>query len=479
MVVPPVDHDCVLKDVVVELSNELAKMRHEIAQLKKAHIGPKTERSKMPRVPSTPPTAEQQLATRAANAKQRAESQTVRVEHKVSDEKRTCPSCGNAKLKLLGKGRLSTVWEFVPASFVKHEHVQEVLKCKCGDYVVAADAPKIIEGGRYGASVLAHLVVAKCADHLPLYRLEKDFRRQGFPLARSTMNELLHRAATITQPISRRLLEKIRTRDVVQADETRMLMQNGGGGKPKNGFVWTFVAADDDGETDVALVFAPDRSAETPRKVLQTTKGFLVVDAYAGYNAVVDVDGRTRAACHAHLRRYFHEALQTAPVAQVGIDLILGLYRVEHEARDAGIVGSPKHLELRRTKSPAIRERLRSWLVEQRPHHPPRSPMGVAIQYGLKRWDDLGRFLDDARVPLDNNASERALRRVALGRKNYLFVGDANAGANIAGLYSLIATCETRGINPFAYFVDVIGRVQDHPAAKLDELLPGAWGRAA
>ena len=467
-------------EVVVEMSNEIAKLRHELAQLKKAQFGPKSERTKMPRVNvGEPPTPEQQLARRRANAHDKAQIQTVRTEHKVPAEQRVCPHCGNHKLKPIGKGRSSVVFEFVPARFVRHEHVQEVLRCKCGDYVVTAPgAPKVVEKGRYGASFLAHLAVAKCADHIPIYRLEKDFGRQGFPLARSTMNELLHRASEMTKPIWMRVLNKIRVRHIVLADETRMRMQDDGTGKPKTGFVWTFVGLDDDGGQDVAFIYAADRSGETPRRILGDTDGYLLVDAYSGYNAVADVSSRKRAACHAQLRRYFHEALSTAPVAQEAIDLILRLYRIEHEAEKMGIAGTAAHLALRKKKSASARGKLHAWLTRQQGRHPPKSPIGAAINYGLNHWDELGRFLEDARIPLDNNASERSLRRVALGRKNYLFVGDVEAGGSIAGLYTLIATCEARGINPFAYLVDVIARVQDHPAQQLDELLPGAWAQA-
>ena len=481
MVIPTVDHDCVLKDIVVELSNKLAKLEHELAQLKKAHVGPKSERRKMPRPdPAQCATAEQQLATRRARAQAKVEIETVTVPHRVPDAQRSCPQCGNDALEPLGEGKKTSVFEFVPASFVRHEHVQEVLRCRCNGYVVTAPgAPKVIEKGRYGASFLAHLAVAKCADHLPIYRLEKDFARQGIPMARSTMNELLHRTAEIMKPIWVRILDDIKVRAVVQADETRMRMQRDATGKPKNGFVWTFVAADDDGERDVALVFAADRSGELPRKILGGTTGYLMADAYSGYNDVARVSTRKRAACHAHLRRYFHEALPTAPVGQEAMDIIGELYRVEREARERGYFGKPSHFEFRKQRAPPIRDRLKAWLELQLPKHPPKSPISTAIRYGLNQWDELGRFLEDARVPLDNNASEAALRRIALGRKNFLFVGDVDAGTNIAGLYTVIATCESRGINPFAYLSDVVTRVQDHPADRLAELLPSPWARAA
>src|ERR1041385_2544456 len=302
MVIPTVDHDCELKDLVVELANKLAKVEHELALIKKAHVGPKTERSKMPRIDAgKKATAEEKLAKRRERARLKAQIQTVRTEHKVPASARVCPACGNDKLKPLGKGNITTVWEFVPATFIKHEHVQETLRCKCNGYVVTAPgAPKVIEGGRYGASFLAHLVVSKCADHLPLYRLEKDFARQGIPIARSTMTDLMHRVSSMTKPIWTAVLDTIRVSGVVQADETRLRMLDDGTGKPKNGFMWTFVATDKNGARDVALVFAANRSGETPRRILDGTSGYLLVDGYSGYKHAANVSTRKRAACHPH-----------------------------------------------------------------------------------------------------------------------------------------------------------------------------------
>ena len=230
-------------------------------------------------------------------------------------------------------------------------------------------------------------------------------------------------------------VDQIRTRPIVGADETRLLMQNDGTGKPKNGFVWTFVAADERGDHDVAYVFAGGRSGETPKRLLGGTKGTLIVDAYSGYNVIAEVSA-----------------------------LILGLDRVEHDAKAQEIIGTKSHLRLRRQQAGPIRDQLHAWLLHQKPRHLPKSPISTAIRYALNQWRELGRFLDDARVPLDNNASERSLRRVALGRKNYLFVGDVDAGTSIAGLYTLVAVCEARGSKPFAYLADVIPSVQDHPS---------------
>jgi len=200
-------------------------------------------------------------------------------------------------------------------------------------------------------------------------------------------------------------------------------------------------------------------------------------DVSYGYNDIEKVSSRRRAACLAHVRRYFFESLKTAPVAQEALDLITELYRVEHDAKEQRL-SEAAHLAFRKQRAGPIRQRFKAWLDAQRSRHPPKSPLGVAIRYTLGQWAELGVFLDDARVPLDNNASERSLRRIALGRKNYLFVGDVASGKSLAGLYSLVATCESREINPFDYLADVLARVQDHPANAIDELLPGAWAAA-
>ncbi len=480
MVVPPVDHDCSLQKVVAELADRLAKLEHENAQLKKTLFGARSERSKLPRVKTgEPKTLAQAKATREARAEAKANAPTIRIEHAVPEALRRCTACGRTDLAPLGAGKITSVWEFVPAKFVRHEHVQEVLRCACGGCVVTAPgAPKVVEKGQYGASFLAHIAVAKCADHLPIYRLEKELARKGVPVARSTMNELLHRTSALLAPVWTRLLDVIRTRDIVLADETRLRILKDASGKPKTGFVWAFGAADADGGFDVAYRFADSRSGSTPKAVLEGTAGVLLVDGYSGYNDVEKVSTRRRAACFAHVRRYFFESIKTAPVAQEALDMIADLYRVEHEAKERRL-SEAEHLELRKLRAGPIRDRLRAWLDHQVQLQPPKSPLGTAIRYTLTQWSELGVFLDDARVPLDNNASERALRRVALGRKNYLFVGDVDSGKSLAGLYSLVATCEARGINPFDYLVDVLRRVQDHPASAIDELLPGPWAAAA
>jgi transposase len=186
--------------------------------------------------------------------------------------------------------------------------------------------------------------------------------------------------------------------------------------------------------------------------------------------------GRERAGCLAHLRRRFFDAQSTAPeAAKRAMGFILDVYRVERAVLDADLLGTREHLEMRQTKSKAAMDEFRAWLLTEQPRHPPRGPMGEAITYALGNWDALTLFLTDPRLPIDNNASERALRVAALGRKNFLFVGTDEAGENLAGLYSLIATCEVNGLNPVSYLADVLLRVQTHPAGRIDDLLPHNW----
>jgi transposase len=406
---------------------------------------------------------------RAARAAARAELPTEFERHSVASEQRNCPHCdGGASLRTVGDGRRTVEIDYVPGYFRRRVHIQEVLACTCERHIVTAPGPvRVYDKCQYGASFIAHLVVAKCADSIPLYRLEKAYARVGVPISRSTMNELFHRAAELLKPIYGDLLSAIRCEHVVHADETPLRMQV----RRKRAYVWTFRSS-----KKIAYVFTKSRSSETPRKVLGGTHGVLVVDAYTGYNAVLGVAGRTRAACMAHVRRKFFEALGTAPdEANQALSLILDLYRVEQLASDYERSGSVEHAVARRFFSRPAMARFLRFLRRQRALHAPKSPFGRAVAHALRNVRALTRYLADPRIPIDNNAAENALRVVALGRKNFLFVGDQEAGENLAVLYSLVSTCEAHGVNPYTYIADVLMRVQTHPAGLVADLRPDRW----
>lgn len=470
-----------LNATIAKLASELEEQRRlgaareaELEALKRKVFGKKTEKMPRPKdamrkADGTKPDPKKRIDRRRANVEARAEIPTEIETHMVAPEDSSCPACGDAsKMKPLGDGRQTTEYDYVPGYFRRRIHVQQVLACTCGRHVVTAPAPlRVYDRCQYGAGFIAHLVVAKCADSIPLYRLEKAYARVGIPISRSSMNELFHRSAEILRPIYDRLLESMREAYVVHADETPLLMQK----RAKKGYVWTFRA---NGRT--AYVFSAGRGGETPRQVLGGTKGVLVVDAYTGYNAVLSVDGRVRAGCLAHVRRKFFEALSSAPeVAQQALDLILALYRIEQIAKDRDIVGTADHGKLREAFGRPAMTRFLRFLREHRDDYPPRSPFGRAVRHALRNWRAITLYLRDTRIPIDNNPSERALRVVALGRKNFLFVGDVEAGSNLTVLYSLVASCEEAGVNPHAYLADVLMRVQTHPARAIDELLPDQW----
>jgi transposase len=466
-----------LRAQVSELQAQLAAVRTTVQGLQRRLFGPKTEKMPSPatEIRSRKPPMEDAEARRLAALARRRERAALKeklrqetIRHPVDPAKTPCPHCGGTADRRVGDGRRTTVYEYVPGYFVRQEHLQETLACACGGHIVTADAPvKPFEKGHYGAGFVAHLAVMKCADSLPLHRLAKQYQRLGIPMSRSTLTDLFHAAAEKLAPLSERLLQRIAQSDVVQADETPMLMQN----PHRRGFLWTFLS-----DALIAFRFSPSRSGETPHQVLGGSSGTLVVDAYTGYNRVTDVDGRTRAGCLAHVRRKFFEALTTAPAeARRAMDLILEVYRVEHEAKERRIVRTAEHLELRQTRGRAAMGALHVWLLSQQDAHPPKSPLGQAIAYALKQWPTLLHFLGDVRIPPDNNQAESALRVAALGRKNFLFVFDAEKGANLAGLYSLVSTCDSCDVDPVAYLRDVLLRVDTHPASRIDELLPDRW----
>lgn len=417
--------------------------------------------------PPAPPVETDSSEVRRGNREQKeAALETEVVPTPVPPEQRVCPHCENGELRTVGDGKPSVIYDYVAAHFRKRVHLRETLACSCGQYVVTAPPPERVGNKtQYGAGFIAHLIVSKCADCRAQYNLAKEYQRVGIPMSRSTINALFHRAADILAPLVERLFERIAATDLVLADETTMRMQR----EQKKAFIWTFITDD-----LIGYRFSCNRSGATPRAVLGDSEGTLVCDAYTGYNRITSTGRRRRGGCLAHARRKVFDA-QDFPEATAALELIGEIYVVEREAQTLEIVGTPAHAQLRRDKSRSLFARLLWWAREQKRAHAPKTLLGKAARYIISNYRPLGLFLRDVNVPLDNNASEAALRRVALGRRVFLFVGHEDAGHRLAILYTLVASCEHNGVNPVAYLTDVLTRIDHHPNSRIDELLPDAW----
>lgn len=472
---PDDDHECGWKVFAKDLVEKMAELEAKMAAMERRMLGPKSE--KLPPMdrevrkqrPVDPAATQEKRRKNAELRATRVETETI--EHKVSDADRTCPKCNGTKLRPVGEGKDSIVVDYVPGYFRRRRHVRETLACPCGQHMVVAPGPDhSIEGARYGDGFRAFVVTSKCADSIPLYRQARQLSRLGIPISRSTLTDLLHQVARSVKPLADRLMELVAAAEVVQADETSLKMQ-----KPnKRGFVWTFLAG-----KLIAYRFAGNRSGATPEAVLGSGPGTLVVDMYTGYNVVTGTGKRDRAGCLAHVRRRFFDALPYAPEGKVALELIRDVYVVEHDAIAAGVAGTEEHRRMRQARTGPILARFMTWLEAEKRLHPPKGPMGSAVAYALNHWTALTRFIENPGIPPDNNRSESALRVVALGRKNFLFVGHEQAGQNLADLYSLVATCMANGKDPLAYLTDILGRVGSHPAARLNDLLPQNWSPPA
>jgi len=462
------DHDCGWKAYAKAQDAKLAAVMARLEDLERRAAGHKSEKRKSSKLPPAMPVTSDPATTsakRAAAADLRDARLDVEVTHvAVADEHRRCPSCDKA-LRAVGKGKLSSVIEYVRPHFRKRVFQRETLSCRCGHIVTAPAPERVGEKTRYAPSFIAHLVVSKCNDSIPQYRLEKAYRQIGIPISRSTMCDLFHRAADELRPLHAAALARVPAAADVHADETSIRQQ----GLDRRAFLWTFVTA------DLAVYrYAPSRSGDTAKDVLRDSTGRLVVDQYTGYNAVTKPGQRLRAGCLAHARRKLFEQREHVETKEA-LDIIGAIYAVEHDARTAAIVGTDEHLALRKRRSRPLFAKLLVWARRHRESFEPRSGIGRAIRYVLKYFRELGRFLRFATIPPDNNVAESALRRVALGRKNFLFVGSEDAGHDLAVLYTLVASCEKHGVNPIDYVTDVLTRVQSHPARDVLDLLPHRW----
>lgn len=479
-------------------------LRHQLEQLLRRTYGRKSEKLDPNQLllfareileaagPETPPEPEPTPAPGSAPAKPPAKGHgrkplpaglpRKRIVHDVPLEERLCPDCGGER-GCIGE-EVRERLEYVPASMIVLQHVRPKYSCKdCqGNVVIADRLPEPIEKGFPGPGLLAHVAVSKYADHLPLYRQQGIFKRFGVDLARSTMCSWMAATADLLAPIVRAMLKRVLTSEVIQSDDTSVKVQGHDGKGIKTGRLWNYIG--DHNNRFTVYDYTPDHSSDGPQRVLKDFEGYLQADAYAGYNALFTRGTIVEVGCWMHARRKFYEARSSDPArSHLVLAWIVGLYKIEDDAKEAW----KKHPEwddaawhayrydFRIKHSTPIPETIRAWLDAERPKVLPKSPFGEAIAYALNHWAALIRPLEAGFLEIDNGASERSMKPIALGRKNWLFAGNDEGGKTAATLMSLCTTCKDFGIDPFAYLRDVLDRVSTHPQSRIEELLPDRW----
>jgi transposase len=426
-----------------------------------------------------------------------------RIIHDLPEAEKSCPCCGTMR-QLIGEETSEQI-DYEPAKLSVIEHVRLKYACKAceakaaegGPQIVTAEKPLApIEKGLAAPGLLAYVIVSKYSDHLPLYRLENILARHQIDIARSTMCDWAAQSAETLKPLYDLMVSQVLGSKVIHTDDTPVDVLDRSLPQTRTGRFWVYLG--DDGHPYDVFTYTPSRSRDGPMSFLknwgQDVVRYLQADAFGGYDGIYagEAGGKvTEVACWAHARRKFHEARSSNQAASMqALAYIRLLYDVEDQAAqqfrtqpkspDAKRLSAIR-LELRQKLAAPRLQQFKAWLESQQAINcgpvMPKSPMGQAIAYALNQWDALCVYATDGDLAIDNNAAERALRRVAIGRKNWLFCGSDNGGNTAAVLFSLIATCQRHAVDPFAYLRDVLARIAATPISALSELLPDHWKR--
>lgn len=386
----------------------------------------------------------------------------------------SCPACGLAMRKL-GED-VSEMLDFVPGYFKVIRHVRPKLSCGHCSTIVQQPAPsRPIERGLPTPGLLAQVIVAKYADHSPLYRQQGIYRRVGVDLDRATLAGWVADAARLLDPLASAIGRYVLKAEKVHGDDTPVPVLDPGRGRTKTGRLWTYVRDDRPAGSRappaVWYRYSPDRQGMHPREHLARYEGILQADGYAGYGALYESGRVVEAACWAHARRKFYDiyVAEKSPIAAEAIRRIGLMYVIEREIRGQA---PERRRALRQERTADILVALHGWMNATLQTVSAKSNLAGAFKYALVRWKALTRFCDDGRIEIDNNTAERSIRPLVLGRRNYLFAGSDGGGTSAAALYSLIGTALLNGVEPYAYLREVLGRIADHPINRIDELLP-------
>jgi transposase len=502
-----------LKQLVLERDRRIAqleldklRLEHQLELLKKRYYGPRADKLNPAQLalefalelearPLGPDTLPPEQAAAEAQAPDPASIRRVRRGrrdlsafddlpvttqiHDLPEEQKACPCCGEPRRQI---GR-ETSWqaEYVPAHFQRIEHVRLKYACPAceaaaspaGPQIVTADKPAAsapIDKGMAGPGLLAYVVTSKYADYLPLYRLEGIFARQGLELDRSTLCVWAADVADLLDPLYRRMKERVLESHVIATDDTVMPML--APQKTRQARLWVYLG--DNQHPCNVFDFTLSRARDGPEAFLGNSfKGVLQADAYGGYEGICVRQSITQAGCWAHARRKFVDSQSLAPaIAAETLGLIGGLFAVERDAKDRS---DADRLALRQARSRPLLERLKDKLLGWRETLLPKHPVAQAIGYALNQWEPLSVFATDGAVALDNNAAEREMKRIALNRKNSLFVGNQKGGRTAAVLSSITSTCRRHGIDPQLYLTQVLVNLPAAPISRIDEWLPDHW----
>jgi transposase len=476
----------------VAARTEIEKLRSQLARLTRAQFGRSSEKhaAAVAQLELAIETLETDQAERLASgpAKTTGIVEGVRParrplpEHLPREEIShpapcACPTCGGV-LRKIGTDVTETL-EHVPARFKVIRHIRDKFSCRACDTVVQASSPDhAIARGRAGPGLLAHIVVSKFDDHLPLYRQAEIYAREGVELETSTLSDWVGATAAALKPLTDALASDVFAAETLHADDTPVPVLMPGAGRTKTGRLWVYVRDHRPfaGPDPPAAVFfySPDRKGERPRAHLKDFTGVLHADGYAGFNRLFESGRIAEAACWAHVRRKFFDvhAANGSPIAEEALERIGALYATEEAIK--GLPPDERRLR-RQADSVPVSISLYEWAEAVMSKLSGKSDLAAAFRYMRGRWPALIRCFDDGRLALDNNAAERALRGVAVGRKNYLFAGSDRGGERAAAMYSLIESAKLNDLDPQAYLADVLTRIAAHPAKRIAELLPWNW----
>jgi transposase len=477
----------------------IEKLKAQLAQLKRAHFGRSSEKLDaqveqmellIGEMEESRALAAAQREVKAAAAPARRERvhpvrQTLpahlpreRVEH---DAACICPRCGSERLTKIGTDERE-VLEYVPSHFKVIVHARPKIACRDCETVTQEPMPSLpIERGIPGPGLLAHVLVSKYCDHLPVHRQSVIYARDGVDLDRATMAEWVGKMAFLLEPLAESIADHVRSGSVIHADDTPLPVLEPGRGKTKTGRLWVAVRDERPWASGVPPAvfyrYAPDRKSEQAETLLKGCRGYLQADAYSGFSNLykpTTIHGDVRfleVACWAHARRKIYEvhAATASPAAEILLERIAELFAIEQQVN-----GCPSEIRLaaRRARAIPLLAQMKAEFEGVLSRISGKSTLAQALRYSLSRWESLTRYTTDGRLDICNNAAERAIRPIAIGRKNWLFAGSDDGGKRAATIYTLIETAKMNGLDPEAYLRAVIGCIADHPMKRIDQLLP-------